>query len=117
MDGDNYLSPQLKQMLLTLRKARAPYLRLAGLKEIVIYPEKSMHFERVIKPELTAWFRIDWSIEEQIKYAQDPAAFLGNVFSNYRKMGYVVGIPENFPLDKAEELNKVTTPKEKKKLW
>ena len=113
MEGDTYLHPQMKAMLLMMKKSRAPFLRLATIKEIILYPEKSMHFERVIQPELTGYFRIEWSPEEIIKYKADPKAYTENVLVNYKKMGYDFDTPADMPLAEVQKIENITEPKKK----
>lgn len=115
MEGDTYLHPQMKSMLLMLKKSRVPFLRLATIKEIILYPEKSMHFERVIQPELTGYFRIEWSPEERKKYAADPTSYTENILVNYKRMGYLFDTPSDMPLADVEAIEKATQVKEKKK--
>jgi hypothetical protein len=113
MNGDLYLHPQMRAMLLMIKKTRVPFVRLASIKEIILYPEKSMHFERVIEPQLTGYFRIEWSEEERIKYAKDKVEWIANILMNYKKMGYEFNPAEDYPIEKAEELVKLTEVKKK----
>lgn len=113
MEGDTYLHPQMKNMLLVLKKSRMPFLRLATLKELIWYGEKFMHFERALSPDVTAFFKIDWSEEEKKQYIESPEKYLNYVLDNYKKLGYEISSMEDYGIEGCEQLIKSTEGKKK----
>ena len=114
---DNYLHPMLKGLLLTLKKARIPFIRLSAEKELAIYPEKYCHFERAISPEVKAWGRIDWEEEEIKEFKENPKQYIKNVLKLQEKFGYDFFNKENMSEEDINELLKLTKKKLKKKWW
>ena len=114
MEGDTYLHPQMKAMLLTLKKSRLPYLTLATQKEIILYDEKHLHFERAIQPSLTPFFKVDWSEQEIKEFEQNKEAYLDNVLKLYKTLGYEISLKENYGIEDCEKLIKSIGGKNKK---
>ena len=101
---DNYLHPMLKGLLLTLKKARMPYVRLSLEKEMVISPELHCHFERAIQPEAMAWGKIEWEEDEIKEFEENPKKYIKNVLELQKKIGY-------------DFFNKINVDEKNKKWW
>ncbi len=114
---DNYLHPMLKGLLLTLKKARMPYVRLSLEKEMVINPEKHCHYERAISPTAMAWSKIEW-VEEEIKeYNENPTKYIKEVLKLQEKIGYDFYNKSEQSKEEIEELEELTKKKQKTKKW
>ena len=114
---DNYLHPMLKGLLLTLKKARMPFIRLSAEKELAIYPEEYCHFERAISPEAKAWGRIDWEEDEIEEFKANPKQYIKNVLKLQEKFGYDFFNKEDMSAEDINELLELTKKKVKKKWW
>lgn len=115
---DNYLHPMLKGLLLTLKKARMPYVRLSLEKEMVISPKLYCHFERAIQPEVRAWGKIDWEEDEIAEFKDNPKKYIENVLKLQEKIGYDFFDKKDMTNEEIEELIELTKKKEKrKKQW
>ena len=112
---DDYLHPMLKGLLLTLKKARMPYIRLSVEKEMVISPNLHCHFERAISPEARAWGKIEWQEEEIKDYKDNPKKYIENVLKLQEKFGYDFFDKKDVDETEIEELLKLTKKKVKKK--
>jgi len=114
---DKYLHPMLKGLLLTLKKARMPYVRLSLEKELVIAPDLNCHFERAIQPEARAWGRINWEEEEIEEYKENPKKYIKNVLELQKKIGYDFFDKKDVEESEIEELLELTKLKKKYKKW
>lgn len=111
--NDESLHPKLKGALQLMKKARSPFIVLAGAKEIVYVPEKGMHFERAVQPQITGWSRVDWSEEEIKEFEENPKGHLRETLNFFKALGYDFIDEEYFnPVD-VDELIELTTPKKK----
>lgn len=114
---DNYLHPMLKGLLLTLKKAHMPFVRLSIEKELAIYPEKCCHFERTINPETKAWGRINWEEEEIQEFNNNPKQYIKNVLKLQEKIGYDFFKKKEMNKEDISELLRLTKKKIKKNRW
>ncbi len=112
---DEYLHPMLKGLLLSLKKARMPYVRLSLEKEMVIAPDLNCHFERAVQPEARAWGKIDWEEEEIKEYKENPKQYIKNVLELQKKIGYDFFDQKEIEDSEVEELLELTKKKVKKK--
>jgi len=117
IENDNYLHPMLKGLLLTLKKARMPFVRLSLQKELVIVPDNSCHYERAISPEARAWGKIEWAEEEIKEYNENPSKYIKAVLRLQEKIGYDFFNKESQSEEDIEELERLTKKKDKKKNW
>ena len=85
---DEYLHPMLKGLLLTLKKARMPFLRLSLEKDMVISPDLHCHFERSTNPEIKPWGKINWEEEEIKEFEENPKKYIKAVLKLQEKIGY-----------------------------
>ena len=116
MKDDNSLHPLMERTLKFMKKTRTPFVRLAGLKEMVFVPQEHLHFERSIEPETTGWAKIEWSEEEIEQFDSDPEEYLRKLFYTYEnKFGYDFFNKEKQTEEDLEELKKLTTKEDKKK--
>lgn len=114
---DNYLHPMLKGLLLTLRKAHMPYIRLSLEKEMVISPDLHCHFERGIQPETRAWGKIEWEEDEIKEFEEDKKQYIKNVLKLQEKIGYDFFNKKDMEEEELNDLLELTKKKEKKKKW
>ena len=114
---DEYLHPILKGLLLTLKKARMPYVRLSLEKELVISPDLHCHFERAIQPEARAWVKIGWEEEEIKEFEANPKKYIEAVLRLQEKIGYDFFDKKDVDKKEIEELLELTKKKTKKKKW
>jgi len=115
--NDEYLHPMLKGLLLTLKKARMPYARLSLEKEIVIVPEKYLHFERATSPDIHAWGKIEWTDEEKVEFDENPKKYIEAVLKLQKSIGYDIYKNEEVSEEEIEDIEELTKKKTKKKLW
>ena len=114
---DEYLHPMLKGLLLTLKKARLPYVRLSLEKEMVIVPGLSCHFERSISPTPLAWGRINWEEDEVEEFKEDEKKYIENVLNLQKKIGYDFYDKKDIEQEEIDELIEITKKKDKKQKW
>jgi len=107
MANDNYLHLMMKKTLLLMKKARLNHIRLAKSKEILLVPEKFLHFERGLDP-VTGYAVIQWDNEEIKVVKNNPKLFYAQMLSMYKKLGYNISEKENIEMSKVEELLKLT---------
>jgi len=117
MEDDRYLHPMMKGALLTLKKARMPFIRLAHEKEITLVPDKHMHFERAIAPELHAWAKVEWTSEECETFDKDPKAYMKQILDVYDLWGYDLFNQVDQSEEDIEALEKLTKKKPKNQWW
>lgn len=106
--GDDYMHPLFANTLKLMKKTRMSFIRLATTKEIVFVPERNMHFERAMDPQLTGYTRIDWTPEEIESAQKDPKKFYGDILNMYFKLGYEVTEKENIDEKKIGDIIKLT---------
>ena len=114
---DEYLHPMLKGLLLTLKKARMPYVRLSSEKEMVISPDLHCHFERAIQPEARPWGKIKWEEDEIQEFEDNPKKYIKNVLELQKKIGYDFFDKMDVDEKEIEELLVLTKLKKKAKKW
>jgi len=114
---DEYLHPMLKGLLLTLKKARMPYVRLSSEKEMVISPDLHCHFERAIQPEARPWGKIEWEEDEIQEFEDNPKKYIKNVLELQKKIGYDFFDKMDVDEKEIEELLILTKLKKKAKKW
>jgi len=114
---DEYLHPMLKGLLLTLKKARMPYVRLSSEKEMVISPDLHCHFERAIQPEARPWGKIEWEEDEIQEFEDNPKKYIKNVLELQKKIGYDFFDKMDVDEKEIEELLILTKLKKKAKRW
>jgi len=114
---DEYLHPMLKGLLLTLKKARMPFVRLSSEKEMVISPDLHSHFERAIAPEARAWSKIEWQEDEIEEFEEDPKKYIKAVLELQKKFGYDFFDKKDVDEKEIEELLEATKLKKKDKKW
>jgi len=117
MEDDNYLHPMMKGALLTLKKARMPFIRLAQTKEIVLVPNKHMHFERATEPEIHAWGKVEWTEEEIESFEKNPKDYIKQILKVYDLWGYEFFNEEEQSEEEIEKLEKLCKKKDKKNKW
>lgn len=100
------ISLQLKNALLLMKKTRMPYVMLALVKEMILYPEKNLHIEHALQPSVTGWAKIQWTEDEIKKYKKSKIEFESEMFDMYSKLGYEVISTEKISAEKAEEVLK-----------
>jgi len=116
MEDDKYLHPMMKGALLTMKKARMPFIRLAQVKEIVIVPSNHLHYERATEPTIHAWSKIEWTKEEIEEYNKDHKKYLKQILEVYDLWGYDFFNQEDQSEEEIAKLEKITQ-KKKKKWW
>jgi hypothetical protein len=114
---DEYLHPMLKGLLLTLKKARMPFVRLSLEKEMVISPDLHCHFERAIKPEARPWGKIMWEEDEIKEFEENPKKYIKAVLELQKKIGYDFFDKKDVDTEEIEELLELTKLKKKAKKW
>jgi len=114
---DKYLHPMLKGLLLTLKKARMPFLRLSLEKDMVISPEMHCHFERSINPEIKPWGKIEWQEDEIEEFEENPKEYIKAVLELQKKVGYDFFDKQDVDEEEMVELLKLTRIKKKTKKW
>lgn len=87
MEDDSSLHPMMKNTLLYLRKTRMNHIMLATLREIVIDPQRSRHFDRSAEPRGN-WVCTLWSEEEKQQHATDPVKHVKASFKLFEALGY-----------------------------
>jgi len=112
---DNYLHPTLKNLLVTLKKSRMPFVRLSLEKELVIDPNSHYHFERATKPEIHAWSKIEWTEEEISDFEKNKKKYIQKVLELQKKIGYDFYDNKNVTNEELSELIELTKLKKKKK--
>ena len=114
---DEYLHPMLKGLLLTLKKARMPFIRLSMEKEMVISPDLHCHFERAIQPEARPWSKISWEEDEIKEFEENHKKYIKAVLELQKKIGYDFFDKKNVEEEEIEELLTLTKLKKKAKKW
>ena len=114
---DEYLHPMLKGLLLTLKKARMPFIRLSMEKEMVISPDLHCHFERAIQPEARPWSKIAWEEDEIKEFEENHKKYIKAVLELQKKIGYDFFDKKDIDAKEIEELLELTKLKKKAKKW
>jgi len=114
---DEYLHPMLKGLLLTLKKARMPFIRLSMEKEMVISPDLHCHFERAIQPEARPWSKIAWEEDEIKEFEENHKKYIKAVLELQKKIGYDFFDKKDVDAKEIEELLELTKLKKKAKKW
>jgi len=114
---DEYLHPMLKGLLLTLKKARMPFIRLSMEKEMVISPDLHCHFERAIQPEARPWSKISWEEDEIKEFEENHKKYIKAVLELQKKIGYDFFDKKDVDAKEIEELLELTKLKKKAKKW
>lgn len=112
---DDYLHPSMRNALLLMKKARLPYIIKAFKKEIIIVGDKFLHLERSIEPQLTGFFRIDWSPSEIESYKKDNASRTKELIALYEKLGYELAPFQEVSIQTVDSILATTKKMEDKK--
>jgi hypothetical protein len=114
--NDIQLHPMMRNILLLLKKTRMPYIILATHKEMIFVPEKFMHMEHALEPQLTLWQKIDWSEAEINEYKANATLYLEKIFKLYKDLGYDFFNKEDISEEKVNEIIESTKNQVEKKL-
>ena len=107
---DNYLSKDMKNLLLYLKKTKQSYIPLSESQELVIDFENFRSFQRGVKPQISAWVRKEMDDKEKEDYQINPKKYLKEVLEMYKAWGYEIIHNHEVEKDFVESLVKVTEP-------
>ena len=102
--NDKSLSPQLRKLLLLMKKTRMPYIMLASKKEIIYDVDNHYHLDRGLEPNIIGWSKIDWTEEEIEDYNKDKKKYILASFELFKELGYEIVDKDDIEL---EELNNI----------
>lgn len=107
MKEDTSLHPMMKRTLLMLKKTRTPFILLANMREMVIDPTNSRHFDRSANPK-GDWVCTLWSESEIKQHRENPKEHIKAILNLFEKLGYEIYDYQTCSLEYIKMLEEIT---------